>query len=59
MNFRLTLIASARSTSRLAERFDDDRPLDPGGWREVERPGSPSASTTTGRSTPGAGARSN
>ncbi|MEU5027342.1 histidine phosphatase family protein [Streptomyces milbemycinicus] len=37
MTFRLTLIASARSTSRLAERFDDDRPLDPGGWREVER----------------------
>lgn len=37
MNFRLTLIASARSSSRLAERFDDDRPLDPAGWREVER----------------------
>ncbi|MEU1786554.1 histidine phosphatase family protein [Streptomyces sparsogenes] len=37
MNFRLTLIASARSSSRLAERFEDDRPLDPAGWREVER----------------------
>ncbi|WP_153454304.1 histidine phosphatase family protein [Streptomyces smaragdinus] len=38
MNVRLTLLAAARnSSSRLHERFDDDRPLDAGGWAEAER----------------------
>jgi broad specificity phosphatase PhoE len=37
VTFRLTLIAAARSSARLAERFGDERPLDPAGWREAER----------------------
>lgn len=37
MNVRLTLLAAARNSSRLAERFDDDRPLDATGWTEAER----------------------
>ncbi|MDG4865541.1 phosphoglycerate mutase family protein, partial [Streptomyces sp. T-3] len=37
MHVRVTLIAAARSSSMLAERFDDDRPLDQAGWHEVQR----------------------
>ncbi|QKV91705.1 histidine phosphatase family protein [Streptomyces sp. NA02950] len=37
MTFRLTLIAAARSSSRLGERFDDERPLDVEGRIAVER----------------------
>ncbi|MER6995871.1 histidine phosphatase family protein [Streptomyces sp. NPDC000410] len=37
MSVRVTLVAAARSSSRLAERFDDDRPLDQAGWHEVQR----------------------
>jgi broad specificity phosphatase PhoE len=37
MHVRVTLIAAARSSSLLAERFDDDRPLDQAGWDEVQR----------------------
>ncbi|MEV6108230.1 histidine phosphatase family protein [Streptomyces sp. NPDC051940] len=38
MSVRLTFLAAARnSSSRLAERFDDDLPLDAGGWAEAER----------------------
>lgn len=36
MHARVTLIAAARSASLLAERFDDDRPLDQAGWQEVQ-----------------------
>ncbi|RFU88551.1 histidine phosphatase family protein [Streptomyces triticagri] len=36
MHVRVTLIAAARSSSLLAERFDDDRPLDQAGWHEVQ-----------------------
>ncbi|MFF2851378.1 histidine phosphatase family protein [Streptomyces sp. NPDC058001] len=36
MQVRVTLIATARSSSLLAERFDDDRPLDQAGWYEVQ-----------------------
>ncbi|MEV7420092.1 histidine phosphatase family protein [Streptomyces sp. NPDC089919] len=36
MHVRVTLVAAARSSPLLAERFDDDRPLDQSGWREVE-----------------------
>lgn len=36
MSVRVTLVAAARSSSRLAERFDDDRPLDHAGWHEVQ-----------------------
>ncbi|MEU6680467.1 histidine phosphatase family protein [Streptomyces sp. NPDC046925] len=36
MHPRVSLIAAARSGSLLAERFDDDRPLDQTGWREVQ-----------------------
>ncbi|NBE50886.1 histidine phosphatase family protein [Streptomyces boluensis] len=36
MHVRVTLIAAARSSSMLAERFDDDRPLDQAGWHEVQ-----------------------
>lgn len=36
MSVRITLVAAARSSSRLAERFDDDRPLDQAGWHEVQ-----------------------
>ncbi|MFD4138396.1 histidine phosphatase family protein [Streptomyces sp. NBC_00390] len=35
MSVRVTLVAAARSSSLLAERFDDDRPLDLVGWQEV------------------------
>lgn len=35
MTVRLTLVAAARSSALLAERFDDDRPLDGAGWHEV------------------------
>ncbi len=36
MQVRVTFIAAARSSSLLAERFDDDRPLDQEGWYEVQ-----------------------
>nr|CAA78841.1 hypothetical protein [Streptomyces anulatus] len=36
MTLRVFLVAAARSSSRLAERFDDDRPLDQAGWHEVQ-----------------------
>ncbi|GAA1362666.1 histidine phosphatase family protein [Streptomyces beijiangensis] len=36
MDIRVTLVAAARSSSRLAERFDDDRPLDQTGWHEIQ-----------------------
>ncbi|MET9960106.1 histidine phosphatase family protein [Streptomyces sp. NPDC006326] len=36
MNVRVSLVAAARGCSLLAERFDDDRPLDVAGWRAVE-----------------------
>ncbi|KPI03491.1 Phosphoglycerate mutase [Actinobacteria bacterium OV450] len=36
MNVRVSLVAAARGSSLLAERFDDDRPLDGAGWRAVE-----------------------
>ncbi|MET9854346.1 histidine phosphatase family protein [Streptomyces sp. NPDC006450] len=36
MHVRVSLVAAARGTSLLAERFDDDRPLDVDGWRAVE-----------------------
>ncbi|GAA2261296.1 histidine phosphatase family protein [Streptomyces amakusaensis] len=35
MSVRITLVAAARSSALLAERFDDDRPLDGAGWDEV------------------------
>lgn len=35
MSVRVTLVAAARSSATLAERFDDDRPLDQAGWHEV------------------------
>lgn len=35
MSVRVSLVAAARSSSLLAERFDDDRPLDQTGWHEV------------------------
>ncbi|MGW1917104.1 histidine phosphatase family protein [Streptomyces sp. NPDC002076] len=37
MPLRVTFVAAARSTPLLAERFDDDRPLDQAGWDEVQR----------------------
>lgn len=37
MHLRVTLVAAARSSSLLAERFQDDRPLDQVGWDEVQR----------------------
>ncbi|WP_421109123.1 histidine phosphatase family protein [Streptomyces sp. NEAU-S77] len=37
MTFRLTLVAAAATSSRLGERFGDDRPLDPAGRRAAER----------------------
>ncbi|WP_105974229.1 histidine phosphatase family protein [Streptomyces geranii] len=37
MPLRVTFVAAARSSSLLAERFDDDRPLDQAGWEEVQR----------------------
>ncbi|MEU1126026.1 histidine phosphatase family protein [Streptomyces sp. NPDC005899] len=36
MSVRVSLVAAARSPALLAERFDDDRPLDHAGWREVQ-----------------------
>ncbi|WP_327282592.1 MULTISPECIES: histidine phosphatase family protein [unclassified Streptomyces] len=36
MNVRVSLVAAARGSALLAERFDDDRPLDGAGWRAVE-----------------------
>ncbi|MFH9608719.1 histidine phosphatase family protein [Streptomyces sp. NPDC017448] len=35
MTLRVTLVAAARGSSRAAERFDDDRPLDDAGRHEV------------------------
>ncbi|POX49013.1 histidine phosphatase family protein [Streptomyces sp. Ru72] len=37
MHLRVTFVAAARSSSLLAERFEDDRPLDQAGWEEVQR----------------------
>ncbi|MBW1604079.1 histidine phosphatase family protein [Streptomyces sp. JJ66] len=37
MRARLSLLAAARSAPLLDARFDDDRPLDPTGWRAVQR----------------------
>ncbi|HWU06725.1 MAG TPA: histidine phosphatase family protein [Streptomyces sp.] len=36
MSVRVSLVAAARSSTLLAERFDDDRPLDPAGRREIQ-----------------------
>ncbi|MCX4968295.1 histidine phosphatase family protein [Streptomyces sp. NBC_00654] len=36
MSVRFCLVAAARSSSLLAERFDDDRPLDHAGWHEIQ-----------------------
>ncbi|AGS68465.1 hypothetical protein B446_08205 [Streptomyces collinus Tu 365] len=33
----MTFVAAARSSPLLAERFEDDRPLDQAGWDEVQR----------------------
>lgn len=35
MSVRVSLVAAARSSALLAERFDDDRPLDAAGWHAV------------------------
>ncbi|WP_330341083.1 histidine phosphatase family protein [Streptomyces sp. NBC_00557] len=37
MPLRVTFVAAARSAPLLAERFQDDRPLDQAGWDEVQR----------------------
>ncbi|MEU9210468.1 histidine phosphatase family protein [Streptomyces sp. NPDC048415] len=37
MHLRVTFVAAARSSALLAERFEDDRPLDQAGWDEVQR----------------------
>jgi broad specificity phosphatase PhoE len=37
MPLRVTFVAAARSSPLLAERFDDDRPLDQAGWEELQR----------------------
>ncbi|EST21603.1 histidine phosphatase family protein [Streptomyces roseochromogenus] len=37
MPLRVTFVAAARSAPLLAERFEDDRPLDQAGWDEVQR----------------------
>lgn len=37
MSLRVTFVAAARSSPLLAERFEDDRPLDQAGWDEVLR----------------------
>ncbi|MFF4357952.1 histidine phosphatase family protein [Streptomyces sp. NPDC001604] len=37
MQLRVTFVAAARSSPLLAERFEDDRPLDQAGWDEVQR----------------------
>ncbi|CAM5233861.1 hypothetical protein SAURM35S_04553 [Streptomyces aurantiogriseus] len=39
MALRVTFVAAARSSALLAERFEDDRPLDQAGWEEVLRVG--------------------
>lgn len=36
MPLRVTFVAAARSSPLLAERFQDDRPLDEAGWSEVQ-----------------------
>ncbi|MGW2522712.1 histidine phosphatase family protein [Streptomyces sp. NPDC001617] len=36
MQLRVTFLAAARSSPLLAERFEDDRPLDQAGWDEVQ-----------------------
>ncbi|MEU6094792.1 histidine phosphatase family protein [Streptomyces sp. NPDC047079] len=36
MHVRVTFVAAARCSSLLAERFEDDRPLDQAGWDEVQ-----------------------
>ncbi|MEU9251555.1 histidine phosphatase family protein [Streptomyces sp. NPDC048270] len=36
MHVRVSLVAAARSSPLLTERFDDDRPLDGAGWHAVE-----------------------
>ncbi|MGI5374096.1 histidine phosphatase family protein [Streptomyces sp. CA-251387] len=36
MPLRVTFVAAARSSPLLAERFEDDRPLDQAGWDEVQ-----------------------
>ena len=38
MHLRVSFVAAARSSSLLAERFDDDRPLDRPGWDECSTP---------------------
>ncbi|MER6118170.1 histidine phosphatase family protein [Streptomyces sp. NPDC001743] len=35
MSVRVSLVAAARSSFLLSERFDDDRPLDEAGWHEL------------------------
>lgn len=35
MSVRVTLLAAARGSALLGERFDDDRPLDEAGWHAV------------------------
>ena len=37
MPLRVTFVAAARSSPLLAERFEDDRPLDGSGWDAVQR----------------------
>ncbi|MGW3461577.1 histidine phosphatase family protein [Streptomyces olivaceoviridis] len=37
MPLRVTFVAAARGAALLGERFEDDRPLDQGGWDEVQR----------------------
>ncbi|MGW2636815.1 histidine phosphatase family protein [Streptomyces sp. NPDC001348] len=37
MQIRVTFVAAVRSAPLLAERFQDDRPLDQAGWDEVQR----------------------
>ncbi|MET9503032.1 histidine phosphatase family protein [Streptomyces sp. NPDC006622] len=37
MALRVTFVAAARGAAPLAERFEDDRPLDQAGWDEVQR----------------------
>ncbi|MET9732294.1 histidine phosphatase family protein [Streptomyces sp. NPDC006458] len=36
MALRVTFVAAARSSSLLAERFQDERPLDQAGWDEIQ-----------------------
>ncbi|MEV8390349.1 histidine phosphatase family protein [Streptomyces sp. NPDC057539] len=37
MSVRVTLVAAARGSDLLDERFDDERPLDRAGWYEMQR----------------------